>query len=229
MKYVNKKLLLMLSISGMVLLSSVACSNKKEDNNSDEKTVKESVTNNIDNIEETNNDKVQNDNITTEEQLLEYIFSIKEDINTYLESEDVQEYKDVITKKFIIIVDFIFFEGQIGEYKFSDLTDETKQKVLEIATDIDSKIEIKYPNYKEGLSEKYENISSKIKIKYNEISKIVLNKLKEQIGEQSYDDLEKSINDAQKNAEMGIDYTKEQAEKVKEKTLDWYQNLKNKY
>ena len=224
MKYVNKKLLSMLSISGMVLLSSVSCSNKKEDITSDE-TVKENVANNL----EKENVEVQDDNITSEEELLEYIFSIKKDINNYLESDDVQEYKEEVINKFIIIVEFIFFDGEIGEYKFSDLTDETKQKILELATDIDSKIEIKYPNYKEGISEKYEDISSKLKIKYNEISKLLLNKLKEQIGEQSYDDLGKSINDAKKNFETDLDYTQEQVTKVKEKTLDWYQNLKNKY
>ena len=58
---------------------------------------------------------------------------------------------------FISCIDFLFFDGSINGYKFSDLTDTAKEQLLSDISYIDSFISLRYPNYKEVI---YEGASS---------------------------------------------------------------------
>lgn len=79
-----------------------------------------------------------------------------------------------IKKSFVTLVDFIFYDGDIYGYKFSELTSSAKLQVLKIAMSIDSKIETAFPGYKESISKTtskvYTGVKNKIIEKYLDLS-----------------------------------------------------------
>ena len=71
---------------------------------------------------------------------------------------------------FITVVDFIFYDGEIKGYKWYELTTSAKAKVVYYALKIDSKIDEKFPNYKNTISIKYNDIKAKLVAKYLDIT-----------------------------------------------------------
>jgi len=59
--------------------------------------------------------------------------------------------KDKAKKKFVEAADFVFYNGKIKGYTFSELKDSTKLKITEILMRIDEKIEKRFPGYKEDI------------------------------------------------------------------------------
>ena len=132
---------------------------------------------------------------------------------------------------FVSIVDFLFYDGEINGVTFDELTDSGKQKVLEIASKVDSAIETKIPGYKETISD----TASKAFNKASEIIKSGANNLnnfaREKLGEENY----QSIIDAKdelvyytKNAMSFLgDVGGKVFNSVKDKLDSWYQDFKN--
>ena len=73
-----------------------------------------------------------------------------------------------------MIVDFLFYEGEIKGRTFDELSNSTKLKVLEIFLKIDNKIDNKFPGYKESITETgskvYTNVKSKAVSLYLDIT-----------------------------------------------------------
>ena len=88
---------------------------------------------------------------------------------TNLNTNDVS-LKDKAKNTFITFVDFIFYDGEIKGKRFSELTSAAKAKVIFYALLLDSKIDGKWPNYKDELQIKYENIKAKLLAKYMDIT-----------------------------------------------------------
>lgn len=68
------------------------------------------------------------------------------------EVDSTNELKKTIKEKFVLVVDFLFYDGTIKDTTFKELSTNTKLKVLQIFLKIDSKIENKFPNYKQTIS-----------------------------------------------------------------------------
>lgn len=86
--------------------------------------------------------------------------------NTFSDEVDnTSELKSSIKEKFVIVVDFLFYDGEIMGKTFKELSTSTKLKVLQIFLKIDNKIEKKFPNYKQSISSTgnkvYTNVKSK--------------------------------------------------------------------
>ncbi len=77
--------------------------------------------------------------------------------------------KEEIKVRFITIVDFLFYKGQIKGYTLDDLTSMAKLQILKIALSIDNKIEKHFPFYKESISNTTGKIYTGIKNKIIEI------------------------------------------------------------
>ena len=132
---------------------------------------------------------------------------------------------------FVSIVYFLFYDGEINGITFDELTDSGKQKVLEIASKVDSAIESKIPGYKETIS----STASKAFNKASEIIKSGANNLnnfaREKLGKENY----QSIIDAKdelvyytKNAMSFLgDVGGKVFNSVKDKLDSWYQDFKN--
>ena len=74
---------------------------------------------------------------------------------------------------FITVVDFIFYDGEIKGYKWDELTTSAKAKVVYYALKIDSKIDEKFPDYKNTISTKYNDIKAKLVAKYLDITNTI--------------------------------------------------------
>ena len=135
-------------------------SNQESTNNND-------ITNNV----ETNN---KEDN--SEQPVIKYFEDLNNDITTYNSNNDDDEtLGKTIKEKFVKGIDFLFYDEEIGGKTFKELTNATKLKILEIAMIIDSKIESKFPGYKDSINNSYQNIKTKIVEKYLEITTDICN------------------------------------------------------
>lgn len=132
--------------------------------------------------------------------------------------------KKQITDKFIEFVDFIFYDAEINNIKFKDLTTEGKNKAISILISIDEKIEKKFPNYQNNLQEKYQTIIKFIKDKNNKLS----NKIENKIGEENYQELIDDIEEMKDYTKKGIQIIKYTGSKGKQKIKTWYEDLKER-
>ena len=243
-KKINNKKIICILISGFIIVSISGCSKTDsslnntykqnneiitETNNTDENTKE---INNIDEIQNTSNNNLQN-KITysdNDEIAIETFNNLNYEIDSLLNSEKIEDVKETAKGTFVTIVDFIFYDSEINGVTFDELTDSGKQKVLEIANKIDTKIENKFPNYKETISDKTKKAFNKA----SELIKKGANNLndfsKEKLGEDNYN----AIIDAK---DEFIDYTKQAIEIIgdvgsnafesgKEYIKNWYENLK---
>lgn len=189
---------------------------------------KEEIINNTN----TNNTNTNNSNtITYSDKDTEVINSLNETLTKVKSNVSDNDFLDSAKGVFISIVDFLFYDGSINGVTFDELTDSGKQKVLEIASRIDSTIENKFPGYKETISDKASNAFNKA----SEIIKKGANDLndfaREKLGEDNY----QSIIDAKdelvyytKNAINFIgDVSSSLWNSAKDKLNNWYQNFKN--
>ncbi len=101
-------------------------------------------------------------NKNADEEVIAYL----NETETYFENVSLHEE---IKVRFITIVDFLFYNGEIKGYTLNDLTSQTKLQVLKIALSIDYKIEMYLPGYKESITSTSEKIYTGIKNKILEM------------------------------------------------------------
>jgi len=237
MKNVNKRLFIIV-LSGFILMTgcninsknnSVNSSTKIEQSKEELKIEKEETKNKVEvepkeeNTEPTEIKLEENDTkislITDrDKEVLNYF-------NDTLKSIETEKVKEKAINYFIIVTDFLFFDSEINGIKFDDLKEETKEEILKIYFNIDSKIENKFPNYKETINEKYDVAKEYLSEKYNVISSNVVDKIKEKIGEDKYNE---SVDKIKETTDSVVDTTKDVYNDAKVKVKDWYQNLKQK-
>lgn len=205
---------------------------KVNDNVIDKK--EEIIDNNSTNKNNTNKNNTNTNNsnsITYSDKDTEVINSLNETLTKVKSNVSDNDFLDSAKGVFISVVDFLFYDGSINGVTFDELSDSGKQKVLEIASSIDSTIENKFPGYKDAISDKASNAFNKA----SEIIKKGANDLndfaREKLGEDNY----QSIIDAKdelivytKNAINFIgDVSSSLWNSAKDKLNNWYQNFKN--
>lgn len=140
-------------------------------------------------------------------------------------------FSDKAKATFITIVDFLFYDGTIKGITFNELTDDGKQKVLELANKIDVKLEEKAPGYKD-------KISSSTSSAYNKASEIIKNGAsslnnfaKEKLGDENYNSIIDAKDELVKYSKNALNLVGSAGSKLfsstKDKLNDWYQNFKN--
>lgn len=149
-------------------------------------------------------------------------------INTESSSSN---FSDKAKATFISIVDFLFYDGTIKGVTFNELTDDGKQKVLEIANKIDVKLEEVSPGYKDKISSTTSNA-------YNKASEIIKsgasslnNFAKEKLGDENYNSIIDAKDELVKYSKNALNLVGSAGSKLfsstKDKLNDWYQNFKN--
>ncbi len=228
MKNVNKKIFIIV-LSGFILIT--GCSNKIEPREQIKQETPKTETKNEEKAQissVSNKESKQTPEIITDrdKEVLNYFNDIKNNIDT-------EEVKEEVIKKFITMTDFIFYDGEIKGIKFNYLKEETKNNILEIYYTVDTKIENKFPNYKDKIDEKYNSAKEYLKQKYDEISQKTDDKLKENMSDETYNNFKESASEIMERDKEVIDKTKDAAkdtyDKTKTKVKDWYQKLKNNY
>ncbi len=101
--------------------------------------------------------------IQSDEAIIEYM----QDIDDTIESEDNQNtIKDI----FIKCVDFIFYDEPINGVTWDELSNKAKSKVIYYTLLIDSKIDAKYPGYKDKIGSKVADIKARLVAKYMDLA-----------------------------------------------------------
>lgn len=236
----NKKIIIISIVSGIALLL-IGCligityaNNKneevkeeikeKEDNN------KEEIKTDIKLNDNENKDAIKNDNYNEKDNIV--IDELNNTLKNIEESTQDENFKDKASSTFISIVDFLFYDGTIKGISFDELTEKGKEKVLEISSKIDVKLEEKCPGYKEKIS----NSTSKA---YQKASKIIkkgaknINDFaKNALGDENYQAIIDAKDELVKYSKESLNYVTGAGSKVfnntKEKLNEWYQNFKNK-
>lgn len=206
----------------------------------------------------TSRDKVANDNNTSidtskglftdtkkannEEEVVSYIESIDQEVSKL--SKDTESNKNIREKMedtFITLTDFIFYGGTIKGVTFQELTDSAKAQILSLYESIDSKIESKFPNYKEDIKSTAKKSYNTALTKAKDLKNSIIASYKEKVLEEQYNNVVNNYEEDKNNfkeayspyVEKGkeaIDKAyvkgKEVFNKSKDKVSSWYQEFK---
>ena len=236
----NKKIIIISIVSGIALLLigcliGITYANKKNEEVKEE--IKEKEDNNKEEIkidrklnDNENKKTIKNDNYNEKDNIV--IDELNNTLKNIEESTQDENFKDKASSTFISIVDFLFYDGTIKGVTFDELTEKGKEKVLEISSKIDVKLEEKCPGYKEKIS----NSTSKA---YQKASKIIkkgaknINDFaKNALGDENYQAIIDAKDELVKYSKESLNYVTGAGSKVfnntKEKLNEWYQNFKNK-
>lgn len=248
----NKKYIIISFIVGIVFLAigvliGLVYSNRdvifKENNISNEnnmpkndlenENIKEKKEETKEEVPKKNNENIKNE--ITKPSLSNKDNTIINEMNNTLNSIDAESsssnFSDKAKATFITIVDFLFYDGTIKGITFNELTDDGKQKVLEIANKIDVKLEEKAPGYKD-------KISSSTSSAYNKASEVIKNGAsslnnfaKEKLGDENYNSIIDAKDELVKYSKNALNLVGSAGSKLfsntKDKLNDWYQNFKN--
>jgi len=156
---------------------------------------------------------------SADNKIINYIDEEDNRIEKIMNDVNSNDNKSKIKEVFISLTDFIFYDGEINGVKFSDLKDSTKEKILNFWYKLDSKIDEKYPLEKEEIKNSAIKSYNTIKVKAGELKEKLINKYKEEIGEDRYNfQIEKGTSIKEK--------VKDKANNTKNKISDWYANFK---
>lgn len=247
----NKKIIIISIVSGISLLLigcliGITYANKKNERVKIKEQVKEEIKEKEDNKEEikidskpndnenkdvsNNKDTIKNNNYNEKDNIV--IDELNNTLKNIEKSTRDENFKDKASSTFISIVDFLFYDGTIKGVTFDELTEKGKEKVLEIASKIDVKLEEKCPGYKETIS----NNTSKAYQKASEIikngAKNINDFAKNALGDENYQAIIDAKDELVKYSKESLNYVTGAGSKVfnntKEKLNEWYQNFKNK-
>lgn len=196
-----------------------------------QKAVKATTVKQVSKNEEVKNVEVEiisNDSNTdnSDEAIIKQFESVEENIKSVNNTNIDESLEKKLKKNFIILTDFIFYDGKINGKTFNELSDEAKAKILVIYERIDNKIETLFPNYKEELrksaNKAYNNIKegiAKLKEKYIE-----------KVGDETYENTMKIYEEDKerlKEAYMPIiEKARERAFELKDRAESWYKKFK---
>lgn len=171
-----------------------------------------------DTIEETN--EIVSENTSEEkskdEIITEFFATQKEELQQYIDSNDVENIKAKGKDIFTTFVDFIFYDGEIYGIKYDELSDGIKEQLYTDFCNIDSLVSSYDSNYKEDLADKYYKVKDFVSPYYYSTT----DKIKEYIGT---DNMEK-LNDIKENTS---DVTEDLWNKSKEKIKNAYEEWKD--
>lgn len=209
------------------------------DNNSKENNSIDNISNNDStSSKNTQSNNSSNNTINTSETITystndEVVINSLESSLTKINNGDGSDssFADSAKGVFVSIVDFLFYDGEINGVTFDELTVSGKQKVLEIASKVDSAIETKIPGYKETISD----TASKAFNKASEIIKSGANNLnnfaREKLGEENYQSIIDAKDELVYYTKNAISFLGDVGGKVfnsvKDKLDSWYQDFKN--
>lgn len=137
-------------------------------NNTNDNQSNTDESNNLNNNKETNNT-----NNNTDSSIITYFENLDNQLTTY--DNNNETLAKTIKNNFVKCIDFIFYNKEINGKTFNELTDDTKIKILSITLSIDSKIDEKFPGYKDSINNIYQNIKTKIIEKYLETTTNICN------------------------------------------------------
>ncbi len=202
------------------------------DKSTEENKINEDNINNLNtnNLSNSNNISSNNDISNNDKIVISYIENIDQKIDNLLKKNKNEKTENKVKGIFITLVDFVFYDGEIKEISFNDLTKEGKEKVLFLINAIDIKIEKYFPGYKENISSK----ASSAFLKASELIKKgaydINNFTKEKLGKENYQEIinakEELFFYTNKAFSIVSDFSNSLFNNLKDSFNDWYINFK---
>ena len=202
-------------------------------------TVTNNVINNTTDTSTSNNSNINNsssnnnakDETTYSSNDQVVINSLEDTLRQVNASSNDETFADKAKGTFIMIVDFFFYDGEIEDITFSELTEDGKELVLDLASRIDEAIEAKIPGYKETISD----VASRAFNKASELIKKGANNLsefaREKLGEDNYNSIIEAKDELVYYTKNALNFIGDVGSKLfnsaKDKLNNWYQNFKN--
>ncbi len=137
--------------------------NDKEVLNSENNVEDDNVENNEDIKDDsyTDDDQVDNESLSKDDIVLNEVNNIESDILSGFKSS-LDTGLVNLKGGFIILVDFIFYDGLINGVSFNELSDSTKESILNTVSDIDEFVLGYYPTYKEDILNLSKSVSDSL-------------------------------------------------------------------
>lgn len=211
---------------------------KKEIEIKTEAKKKEKALEEAENIIKNKDLEINQAEVTTENDFVNYLDDVSNEVDRItLNESSSQKDKNILKNTFITLTDFIFYDGEIKGKKFSELTASCKEKVIDIYTKIDNKIESKFPNYKENIKSTSKKVYNNVKEKAADIKTKIQDEYRERVGDEGYQNTVDAYNEDKSNVknvydtykpyiDEGKSKVKSAYESAKEKAANWYQNYK---
>ena len=187
----------------------------------------ENVTTTVDNVnrseaiyDEINKDETDKE-INKDETILEYYQDEETKIENLLNSND-KDMKQKVSEKVVTLVDFLFYDGEIKGITRAEISDETKDKLMNIIEKVDTKIEKRFPDYKEKISDKTSDALNFIKEKGTN----GIHKLDDYLNQKvdNYDEFKDVANSIISNTKDDFSEVKDLAKSGFSKVKDYYEN-----
>lgn len=118
-------------------------------------------------------------NFASEDEVISYFMATEQSIETYSSQDNQSTILDKVKSSFITVVDFLFYDKEIGGYTFSELTEKAKIQIVKIALSIDNKIDQYFPNYKDTIKQGYTSIKAKLVKLYLDTTALLCEKVGE--------------------------------------------------
>ena len=134
-------------------------------------------------------------NIQSENEVIAFFEGISNKANTWIESEKFENVKEDVTSGLATFILFLSDDSTIGGYTFSSLTDEGKEKIKILFVSMDTKLEEKFPGYKEKIGEKWNVVKIFMSEKYVSIKDSTKEYVIEKVGEESYDEFMNGVSE----------------------------------
>lgn len=173
------------------------------------------------------NNIVQEDvTVKREEDVISYFETIEQEVEKELEKPLTEQISSKLKNTFITITDFLFYDKMIGNVTFNSLTEETKLRILEIASSIDTKIETKLPGYKETIKtasgKLYQSASEKINQGISSLDQYLQNKM----SEETYQSMQDGMDNLKEGFLDATEIIKDTGSSIKDKVKNWYENFR---
>lgn len=104
----------------------------------------------------------ENTDIVSDAEVIDYINNLEGRLVNY-NTSDLDLGKS-LKEGFVLVVDFIFYDGTIKGRTFDSLSNSAKIKVLQLAFSIDKKIDEYFPGYKEEISSVSTRVYTNLKV-----------------------------------------------------------------
>ena len=156
------------------------------------------------------------DNSGSEEEVVASLEELKSEV------DNSSHITSSIKHGFIELVDFLLYDGTIRGKTFSSLSNQAKIKVLKIAFMIDTKIEGKFPNYKESIQEAssfaYDTFREKVIVSYLDLAAKVC-----QENEESCTIAKEGLGELKKSGLLTWQFVKDISSAGVSKLKSWYE------
>lgn len=154
---------------------------------------------------------------SNDEEILNHFDKLGEEVKSEF---NLDTFLQTSKKYFVYCVDFLFYDKEINNIKFSDLTDKAKQQLLSDIVTIDELICSKFPNYKETISEGSKDIYQKAIELIRKGSKNIKEFSKDKLGDENYEKLKEFQKLFKETAFGDWDEFKDIIGKAKKKVLE---------